>query len=153
MGGDKGMLVGATLVIMLVITLFAIIGGNSFISITDTNVINNSIIVNGTTTSFETSVDTTFGLDPITGGIALIITLSVLGGVIGLRVLGSGLSEASVKIILLAFFYGGLWAILSLLSINLITAIELFGGIIYMFLTLAYAIGVVNKYFGTGGDA
>lgn len=143
------MIIGITLAIMLVISLFSVIAGNSFIGILTENVIQSEAIVNGSTTIFETVIpDYTFGLDPITGGIALIVTIATLGALIGIRVLGSGLSEASIKIIMTGAFYAGLWTLLSVISANLIFAIEGFGALIYTVLTLLYAIGVVSKFFG-----
>lgn len=147
------MLIGITLAIMFIITLLSVVGGNTFISILHEHTIDSSAIVNGSTTQFEIDyTEQAFGLDPITGGIALIITLAAIGAIIGLQIVGSGLSENSVKIILLSIFYGGLWAILSLLSYNLIVAIDTFGGMIYLVLTILFAIGVANKYFGDKSD-
>lgn len=143
------MLIGLTLAIMLIITLISIIGGNSFIGTISENLVDTEAIVNGTTTTFDIVLDdVNFGLDPITGGIALIIALSVVGALIGIQFVGSGLNDSSVRIIMLAIFYGGLWAILSLLAYNLIVAIEVFGGMIYLVLTILYAVGVVQLYFG-----
>ena len=143
------MLIGITLAIMLVISLISVVAGNSFIGIMTEQVVWTEAIINGTTTVFETTVpDYSFGLDPITGGIVLIVTVATLGALIGIRILGSGLSENSVKILMVAAFYAGLWSLLSVISINLIFAIEGFGPLIYMILTLLYAVGVISKFFG-----
>lgn len=144
-------LIGITLAIMMIVTLISIIAGNQFIGVISEYLVDSESIVNGTTTTFSIgSGDVAFGLDALTGGIALIIALSVIGGILGIQILGSGLNDSSVKIIMVAIFYGGLWAILSVLSMNLIIAIEVFGGIIYLMLTIVYAIGVVGKFFGGG---
>ena len=145
------MLIGITLAIMVVITLFSIISGNSFIGLITETIIDNSVIVNGSTTSLEIPVpEGTFGLDPLTGGLVLITALAILGAVISIQVVGSGLGEGGVRILMISFFYGGLWGILSIVSANLIIAIEAFGLLIYLMLTILYAIGVVSKYFGGG---
>lgn len=145
------MLVGLTLAVMFIVTLISLIAGNSFSSLFIENIVDTTEIINGSTDFWGNPInDAMFGLDPITGGIALILVLSIIGGAIGIQFLGSGLSEGSVRIILLAIFYGGLWAILSLLSYPLIIAIEVFGVLIYLTLTILYAIGVVSKYFGGG---
>jgi len=142
-------IIGITLAIMLVISLISVIAGNSFIGILTENVIETEAIINGSTTIWETVVpDYTFGLDPITGGIVLIVTVATLGALIGIRIVGSGLSESSIKILMTSFFYGGIWTLLSVISANLIIAIEGFGALIYLVLTLLYAIGVVSKFFG-----
>jgi len=146
------MLIGLTLAILMVITFFSIIAGNDFIGIIADDLVDTSAIVNGSTTTFVIDSEMiSFGLDPITGGIALIVALAVLGGIITFQVVGTGLSENGSKIIMVSFFYGGIWFILSLLSEPLISAIEVFGGLMWIGLTIFYAIGVVSKYFG-GGD-
>ena len=145
------MLIGITLAIMVVITLFSIISGNSFIGLITETIIDNSVIVNGSTTSLEIPVpEGTFGLDPLTGGLVLITALAILGAIISIQVVGSGIGEGGVRILMISFFYGGLWGILSIVSANLIIAIEAFGLLIYLMLTILYAIGVVSKYFGGG---
>ena len=146
------MLIGITLAIMVVITLFSIISGNSFIGLITETIIDNSVIVNGSTTSLEIPVPQgTFGLDPLTGGLVLITALAILGAIISIQVVGSGIGEGGVRILMISFFYGGLWGILSIVSANLIIAIEAFGLLIYLTLTILYALGVVSKYFGGGG--
>lgn len=146
------MLIGITLTILVVITLFSIISGNSFIAVLTQNIIDNSVIVNGSTTSLEIQLsDATFGLDPITGGIALITALAFIGGAITVQVVGTGLSDNGSRIIMISLFYGGLWFLLSIIASPLIISIQEFGLLIYVSLTLLYAIGVVSKYFGAGG--
>lgn len=146
------MLIGITLAFMLVITLFSIISGNNFIGLITETVIDNNIIVNGSTTSLEIPIDDiVFGIDPFIGGLALITVLAVLGAVITIQALGSGLSEGGSRIIMISVFYGGLWAILSLVASPLIIAIDTFGLLIYLTLTILFALGVISKYFGSGG--
>ena len=145
------MLIGLTLAFLMIITILSIISGNSFIGIIVENVVDNELIVNGSTTSLEIPIeDIAFGLDPITGGLALITTLAVLGAIITIQVLGSGMSDNGSKIIMVSVFYGGIWVILSLVSYPMIVSIEIFGVLLYLILTILYAIGVVGKYFGGG---
>lgn len=149
---DK-MLLGLCLAIMFVITLISIIGGNSFVNILIEHTIDTTAIVNGSTNQFEIDLtQQSFGLDPITGGIALVVAIAVVGGIISIQFLGSGLNDSGVRILLLSIFYGGLWTILSILAYNLIVAIEVFGLVIYLVLTIVYAMSVVGKYFGNSGD-
>lgn len=145
------MIIGLTLAIMFVITIFSIILGNSLTGLFLENIIDNNQIINGTTDYWGNPVnETTFGLDPITGGIALVVALVIVGAAIGITFIGSGLSDSSQRIILIGVFYIGIWVILSLLSSPLIVSIEIFGLLFYLTLTIAYAYGVVGKYFGTG---
>ncbi len=136
---------------MFVITIFSIILGNSLTGLFLENLIDNNQITNGTTDYWGNPInEATFGLDPITGGIALILVLVVIGAAIGVHFVGSGLSESSQRIILVGIFYVGIWTILSLLALPLIISIEIFGLLFYLTLTIAYAYGVIGKYFGTG---
>ncbi len=143
------MLIGITLAFLLVITFLSIISGNSFIGIVTENIVDNAVIVNGTTTTLEIPIDdVVFGLDPITGGLALIVTLAVLGGLITVQILGSGMSSNGSRIIMVSVFYGGLWTILSLMSYPMIVSIDIFGVLLYLTLTILFGVGVVSKYFG-----
>ena len=143
------MLIGLMLAFLLIITFLSIISGNSFIGIIVENVVDNAVIVNGSTTSLEIPIDdSVFGLDPVTGGLALIVAIAVLGALIAPRVLGTGLGDNGTRIIMVSAFYGGIWAILSLVSYPMIIAIDIFGLLLYMSMTILYAVGVVSKYFG-----
>ena len=143
------MLIALMLAFLMIITFLSIISGNSFIGVIAENIVDNSVIVNGSTTTLEIPLDdTVFGLDPITGGLALITALGVLGGIIAIQVLGSGLSESGSRIIMVSVFYGGIWAILSIVSYPMIVSIKIFGLLLYMIMTILFAIGVVSKYFG-----
>ena len=145
------MLIGLPLAFLMIITILSIVSGNSFIGIIVENVVDNKLIVNGTTTTLEIPVeDIVFGLDPITGGLVLITTLAVLGAIITIQVVGSGMSGNGSRIIMVAAFYGGIWTILSLVSYPMIVSIEIFGVLLYLILTILYAVGVVGKYFGGG---
>lgn len=147
------MLIGITLTFLMVITLISIVSGNSFIGVFIDATIDNTLIVNGSTTSLEIPVDIVpFGLDPIVGGLALITALAVFGAIITIQVLGSGLSDNGSRIIMVSLFYGGIWTIMSLVSAPLIISIKVFGSLLYLSLTILYAIGVISKYFGKGGD-
>ena len=90
-------------------------------------------------------VDTSFGINSISGAIAIISTLVVLAILAGVRILASGLSETSIRTIIIIVGYIGLWTVFSVLAINLIFAIELFGTLIYVGLTVLYAVGVLDK--------
>lgn len=145
------MLIGLMLAFLLIITFLSIISGNSFIGVIVENIVDNAVIVNGTTTTLEIPIDdSVFGIDPITGGLALIVALAVVGSLICIQLLGSGLSDNGSRIIMVSVFYGGIWAILSVVSYPMIISIEIFGLLIYVSLTILYAIGVVSKYFGGG---
>lgn len=144
------MLIVFPLFIMIVLSFISVVFGNSLIGITIDSSINNNLIVNGTTTNINYGYNNyTLNLDPLTTGIALITILIAVAGIIGINVLGSGLSDSSVHTITLLLGYGGLWTLFSTLSWNLIIAIELFGGFIWLGLTIIYSIGIVQKIGGS----
>lgn len=145
-------LIGITVAIMFIISLLSMVAGNSFFGLYLVNLVDTSAIINGSTTTFEIPIgNQTFGLDPMTAGISMIITFVAIGGALGISIFGSGLNTESIKIIMLGIFYISLWTLLSLLASNLIIAIEGFGLMIYLTLTILYALGVISKYFGGGG--
>lgn len=122
------MLIMASLGMLLVIVFFNVILGASFSSYTL-----NSIYAQ------------TIGIDSITGALAIIIVLISVAVIVGIQVLGSGISEQSVKTIITIVGYASVWGFFSLLSYNLIISIEIFGFIIYLILTIIYMIGVMEK--------
>lgn len=140
------MIIGASLFVLGVISLFNIFLGNSFIDYSVDNSVDTSLTVNGTTSDlvYESS-DVVFSIDGITGAIVILIVIVTIASVIGIQILGSGLSDASVRVITAVLVYSGLWGVLSVLSGSLIFSIEVFGSVIYIVLTLFYVIGVVEK--------
>jgi hypothetical protein len=102
--------------------------------------------INGTPAQYQSdSTTASFSINMIGGLLALIIGLTAVAVVAGIRVLGSGLSEKSVTIIYNSTVYYGLWGIFSALSIVLFSALPLFGMLLWLGLTLCYSIG----YFET----
>jgi len=143
------MLLGLTLSILLILTLLSVILGQDFISNAFNQAVDGSTIVNGSTSTFSISGQTVlFEIDAITGAIAMIIIISTIGAVAGIQVLGSGLSSESVRMILIAVSYTGIWGVLSVLSFPLIISIVNFGQIIYIGLTILFVIGVIQKIGG-----
>ncbi len=148
------MIVSITLGIMLVLGLFSIILGENFISTTINVSVDNTALINGSTTTYIVEgVDILFQIDTavlINAGIALIVAVSLAAALTGIQVLGSGLNTQSARIIILIVGYTGIWFSLSILAFNLIASIQVFGSIIYITITVSYAIGVLQKI--TGGE-
>lgn len=146
------MIIGLTLTILLVMTLISIIFGDTFASGSIETELEFTSVINGTTTTVDLGgEDVLFAIDPIQGAIAILIVLTVIAALLGARILATGLSDASVKIIMTITFYTGIWSLLSVLAIPLIESIEVFGSLIYISLTIMFAIGVMNKM--AGGDS
>lgn len=117
-----------SLTMLLTITFFNVVLGASFTDYTASG-------------GYGASV----GIDAVTGALAVIIALIAISVVVGIQVLGSGISEQSVKAIITITGYISIWGIFSVLSINLINTIQIFGYIIYLVLTIMYTIGVMEK--------
>lgn len=89
-----------------------------------------------------------FNVDPITGAIMIIIAIASGMAIIGFRFLASGLADSSVRVLITAVSYTGIWTMLSLLAVPLLNGIEIFGVLIYVALSLLYVIGVIEKISG-----
>jgi len=132
---------------LLLLTIISVLFGENFIGYILEQDIKSTATVNITDT---TTIDwgenlIEFNIDPITGMIAIIITIAIFTILIGIQILASGLSETSVKALMVATSYTGLWGVLSVLSIEIIKSIELVGSLIYVVLTIGYVIGVMEK--------
>jgi len=146
------MIISVCLVILTVLTMFSFILGNTLIGSPVDNIISNDLLINDTITTltFE-DADALFVIDPVLGAIGMLVVIGVIAAIIGIQILGSGLSPESVKMIMSMTMYGGMWGVLSILSYPLLNSIEMFGAVIYITLTLAYVIGIIQK-LGGGSD-
>jgi len=104
-----------------------------------------SVFENETETTVSAGTHTlTLDFNMTIGLVAIIVTAIALG-LIGFNLLGSGLPDASIKILWNGLIYYGLWTIFSILAFNPITSIPLFGTLLWFFLTLFYSLGVFGK--------
>ena len=130
-------------------TLISVLLGSSFTDTLVSTTIDNEAIINGTITSFEIwNTDIILNIDPIIGAISIIIVVATVGAVIGIQILASGLSPESIRVLIMAIAYTGVWTVLSILAIPLIISIEIFGSLIYIVLTMGYVIGIIQKLGG-----
>lgn len=87
----------------------------------------------------------------VVGLFGVAISAIVVGVIGGIDVVGSGLSEHSVKLLSNSVLYFGLWGIFSSIAIPLILEIPMYFGVfIYAILTLMYVVGVLSM--SNGGD-
>lgn len=142
-------LILGTLFILTIISLISIISGATLFSTSIVQDTGGNIIVNGSTSTVALSGTVNIDVSALAGIIALIIVITVLVGVIGLQVVGSGLNSESVRVIFLGTVYTSLWTFLSFLSAGLIIGIQVFGALIYMVLTIVYVIGVIRHLGGS----
>jgi len=92
-----------------------------------------------------------FSIDPLVGALGIIIIITIIGTIFGLKLFGSGLSDESVRTIIIGLGYTGLWTTFSVISSPFLSAIPIFGTLFYVILTILYVIGVYNKIAG-GND-
>lgn len=143
------MIIGLCLTILLVLTLVSVVVGSSFIDSLVQTDIDQEVLIDGGSKTFEISgTDIMFNIDPIIGAIVVLIAIIAFAIVIGIQVLGSGISPESIRIIIACTMYAGMWGILSILASPLIISIEMFGSLIYISLTIAYVIGIIQKLGG-----
>lgn len=92
-----------------------------------------------------------FGIDPLEGALQIIIVIILIGALVGINLMGSGLNSESVKLIIIGISYLGVWAIFTVLAYPMIFDFPLFGTIIYIGLTLMFILGIIDKYTGGNG--
>lgn len=143
------MLVGLTLLILGVITIFSLILGGGLIGTTLDNTYYLESIVNGSTTTVVLGGDDViFAIDPAVLGIGALAVIIGIAVVLGVQAFASGLSVESIRVILACIMYGAVWILLSIYAMPLISAIEVFGVIIYTVLLIGYLVGVIQNIVG-----
>lgn len=96
------------------------------------------------------SPDITLKVDSLTSAL-VILTVGIAAGIIaGIRFFGSGLSIYSQNLIFKTVTFFGLWAIISIMASDLIFSIDIFGVLIWLGLTLIFALGFILHIQGTG---
>lgn len=112
---------------------------------------NGTIIENDEQKDLEIPVgDIKLEVSPVQGMLLIMATIITVGGLIGIRFLGSGLSVFSQIIITKGLFYYGTWTILSILAYKLISELWIVGSFIYLILTAMYTFGFIQGL--SGGD-
>jgi len=138
------------LIPMIIITLIAMIFGEGFLGVSvDIDYIIDQM-KNGTVKELLQeqgilSGSSNFSIGLLAGAIGIIMVVALVALGLGIQVLGSGLSETSVKTLVSGIAYTGLWLVLSVLSSPLILDIQVFGLVIYVILTIGYVLGVIQK--------
>lgn len=143
------MLIYIPILVLLFLSIFNLIIGNNFLAQSVNLEVENIAIIDGdTTTLLIEGQSVVFQIDTsslITAGISLLITVTIIATIFGVSVLGSGLNPEASKIIILITAYSGVWSTLSFLCFSLIIEIAIFGSVIYIGLTVSYAIGIIDK--------
>jgi len=144
------MIIGLTLAILTLLTFMSIILGTDWTSSLIETTIDSQALIDDVGSTFEVlNTDVVLNIDPILGAIAMIIVIASVGALVGIQVLASGLSSESVRTLIIAIAYSGLWGVLSILSLPLIASIAVLGSLIYISLTIGYVYGVIDKIGGS----
>ena len=143
------MIIGLTLTILVLLTFMSLILGTAWTDSLIQTTIDSEALIDDVGSTFEVlNTDIILNIDPILGAVAMIIVIATVGALIGIQVLASGLSPESVRTLIIAIAYSGLWGVLSILALPLISSIEIFGSLIYITLTIGYVYGVIDKIGG-----
>lgn len=112
--------------------------------------VSGSVFVNSSESEFVSEdYSVSSGWDFETGVLLFVVAMIAVGALVGIRVVGSGLSEQSVRIIYMSVALFGLWGLLSYFALDVLVSFPLFGWLIYFALTFVYGVGVFQQAGGT----
>lgn len=100
----------------------------------------------------QTAASSSFDISSSIGLIGLVVGLMALAAVVGIRVLGTGVSEESVSAILKGTALLAIWGIFSVLALALLIQIPMLGPVFYFVLTIIYTLGIINQIGHPGDD-
>lgn len=141
------------LLILSVCTVYAFLGGGNVTGGSATIDANGEVIVNGSSSTFESPAGGVFEFDLFTGdGLLVVLFLIIIAGVLlGITVFGSGLSEMAQNLAFKGLVFFGVWAALVLFSADVITeGTGIYGVLLYFGLTLLYGIGFASDVSSSG---
>jgi hypothetical protein len=130
-------------------TIFSLIFSSTYVIYSASNLVNTNAIVNGSTTDIIVGQTTNFNVDALVGAITWIVVILVLAGAVGINVVGSGLTGASAKMIVVGTAWSSAFILLSVYAFPLIVLIPYnIGSLVFILLTMLYAFGVFKQLGG-----
>lgn len=104
------------------------------------------LVQNGSSTSAEMEgYSMSVGIDPLYGVFVVLIASVAIAVVAGIQVLGSGLSEFSVKMVVKTGLFYCFWLFFSLFAVEAYALFPFgFGWLMYVTMTVVYSFGVVD---------
>lgn len=84
--------------------------------------------------------------------IVAVSSIMVIGIIAGTNVMGSGLNDSSTKMVMKVLAFITLWIVLSLFTITFLSPLEDFGNLLWLLLTICYAIGFLEKIVGVSQE-
>jgi len=140
------MLIMILIFIMLMLTILSMFMGTSFVGVIIQQALDYNAAMNGTASEWVLDpVDTALYLDPLIGAVIWIGIIAAIGIAAGIQFLGSGLNSEGGHWLTGSIFYTAIWILLSTYPYGLLTSIPYFGGLIYIVLTMVYAIAAIIK--------
>lgn len=114
--------------------------------VTNSSTMGGGLIENSTSTSVEMEgYALTVGWDASTGFFALIVGAIAISVICGIQVVGSGLTDFTVRFIVYVCIYYGFWMFISLFALEAFELMPLsLGWIVYLFLSVFYSFGVLE---------
>lgn len=107
--------------------------------------VNGSIVVNSTKQDFDVEgYSFSSGIDVNTGLLAVIVASVVVAVLAGITVVSSGLDTFSVSYIVKVTLLYGLWLMLSVIGMQGLLLIPVFGWVIYFMISFTYTFGVID---------
>ena len=142
--------------IMMVFTSFVAMLMATLFYTTDINV-NSTISFSSGGNVTVNSQQAQYNVSPITISSLLLITVLIAVAVaicfvIGLHILGSGISGSIIPIVFVTTILTGIYVVLSGLSLPLFMSIPVFGLPIFFFLIIMYIVGLTGVAVPSGGD-
>lgn len=97
------------------------------------------------------SVNFSFDINLIT---MIFVILGIFAVIIlaGTQVLGTGLSDSSIQLLIRLTAYIVIWIVLSIFSLSFLYYLEDFGNVIYVVLTIGYTLGFLQS-LALGGNS
>lgn len=78
------------------------------------------------------------------GFLGILFILMLIASIVGIHILGSGISDVSVGTIVKCSAFIGLFVVCTMISYDLVLAIP-FGSVLYFILTAVYTLGVISQ--------
>lgn len=142
-------LIIVNLSILFLITILSIVSGNNFISNAFVESHQYQQILDGTTSVLELdAISADFSLDPLILAVAWITVIGVIGVGSSISVLATGLSPSGTRWAVGMIFFISIWIMLSTLPFPLILSGGIVMEVIYLAMTITYAIGSIMFLMG-----
>lgn len=91
-----------------------------------------------------------FTLVGMDGAMVVLVAAIAIAMLLGISILGSGVSEYTQSLTLHVAVYGGIWGVFSALSYTMLISLAIFGAFIWICFTVMYVLGFVQEMGAKG---